>query len=556
MMRICKKFLSVVLALNMSLALALTVAGCFHSKIGEDTLVIDVVFPGLSGMKPADQENNPVAEKIREETGVTIKANFHEGSVTNKLTSIVSMGTTSDLIMFRYGGTDDGADKIVKDAIAADFFLPIGDYTEGMQNLEPNYTTGLSQNFVKNGIDDPDFNGKRYILPMHTAKDNENETNWGYTVYGRKDILEDLGVDPYSVHTSQQLYDIAKRISEGGYKDVNGNPVIPAGCWQQGWSYEVFLNSFKYRQMTSILENEDGSLTWLGMDDKMVEEAKFMQKMIKEGLFDSEAFTQTDSVAKEKHVNGSVALTGAHYSHIQNALEYTLYEDHPEMRYVPMGPIYDANGNPYMPETYTTMGLSATAVFVVPASTKKIDKIIKYLDYINSEEGRKLVYLGIEGKDWEYDENGVIRTTEEYKNNLKADGRYATDRGISSIYTYGVARLENNVYERANDVEGDPAVEYREIVREMYPLVRVDGVAATFWDDEFSRRDELLEVLITNDYKTMIESCYFANSAADIDNKVLAYRRAISKNGLMNDYLEFVKNRAAEARAEGTNVLF
>ncbi len=556
MMRICKKFLSVVLALIMSLALALTVAGCFHSKIGEDTLVIDVVFPGLSGMKPADQENNPVAEKIREETGVTIKANFHEGSVTNKLTSIVSMGTTSDLIMFRYGGTDDGADKIVKDAIAADFFLPIGDYTEGMQNLEPNYTTGLSQNFVKNGIDDPDFNGKRYILPMHTAKDNENETNWGYTVYGRKDILEDLGVDPYSVHTSQQLYDIAKRISEGGYKDVNGNPVIPAGCWQQGWSYEVFLNSFKYRQMTSILENEDGSLTWLGMDDKMVEEAKFMQKMIKEGLFDSEAFTQTDSVAKEKHVNGSVALTGAHYLHIQNALEYTLYEDHPEMRYVPMGPIYDANGNPYMPETYTTMGLSATAVFVVPASTKKIDKIIKYLDYINSEEGRKLVYLGIEGKDWEYDENGVIRTTEEYKNNLKADGRYATDRGISSIYTYGVARLENNVYERANDVEGDPAVEYREIVREMYPLVRVDGVAATFWDDEFSRRDELLEVLITNDYKTMIESCYFANSAADIDNKVLAYRRAISKNGLMNDYLEFVKNRAAEARAEGTNVLF
>ena len=56
MMRICKKFLSVVLALIMSLALALTVAGCFHSKIGEDTLVIDVVFPGLSGMKPADQD--------------------------------------------------------------------------------------------------------------------------------------------------------------------------------------------------------------------------------------------------------------------------------------------------------------------------------------------------------------------------------------------------------------------------------------------------------------------------------------------------------------------
>lgn len=555
-MRTWKRFCSVLMATVLCLALAVNFTGCFKSNVDEDTLVIEVVFPGLSGMKPADQKNNPVANKIREETGLSIVANFTEGSVTSKLTSIVSMGTESDLIMFRYGGTDDGADKIVKDAIAAGFFVPIGDYTKGMENLEPNYTTGLSQNFVKNGIDDPDFEGKRYILPMHTAKDIENETNWGYTVYGRKDILDDLGIDPYEVHTSQQLYDIAKRISQGGYKDVNGNPVIPASCWQQGWSYEVFLNSFKYRQMTSILENEDGSLTWQGMDDMMVEEAKFMQKMIKEGLFDSEAFTQTDSVAKEKHINGSVALTGAHYSHIQNALEYTLYEDHPEMRYVPMGPIYDANGNPYMPETYTTMGLSATAVFVVPSSTKKLDKIIKYLDYINSEEGRTLVYLGIEGEDWEYNEDGEIRTTQLYRNKIKEDGRYGTDRGISSIYTYGVARLDNNIYEKANDVEGDPAVEYREKVREMYPLVRVDGVVATFWDDEFSRHDELLEVLITNDYKKMIESCYFANSASDIDNKVLAYRRAISKNNLMNDYLAFIKDRAAQARSEGINVLF
>lgn len=555
-MRVLKRLCGVIMAATTCLAPIINFTGCFNSNVDEDTLVIEVVFPGLSGMKPADQKNNPVADKIREKTGVNIVANFTEGSVTSKLTSIVSMGTESDLIMFRYGGTDDGADKIVKDAIAAGFFLPIGDYTKGMENLEPNYTTGLSQNFVKNGIDDPDFNGKRYILPMHTAKDTENETNWGYTVYGRKDILDDLGIDPYEVHTSQQLYDIAKRISRGKYKDINGNTVIPASCWQQGWSYEVFLNSFKYRQMTSILENGDGSLTWQGMDDMMVEEAKFMQKMIKEGLFDSEAFTQTDSLAREKHVNGSVALTGAHYSHIQNALEHTLYEDHPEMRYVPMGPIYDANGNPYMPETYTTMGLGATAVFVVPSSTKKLDKIIKYLDYINSEEGRTLVYLGIEGEDWEKTEKGEIRTTKLYRDKIKEDGRYGTNRGISSIYTYGVARLDNNIYEKANDVDGDPAVEYREKVREMYPLVRVDGVVATFWDDEFSRHDELLEVLITNDYKKMIESCYFANSASDIDNKVLAYRRAISKNNLMKDYLTFVKNSAAKARAEGINVIF
>lgn len=536
----------------------LSLPGCsVGGGVGEDTLVIDVVFPGLSGMKPKNQESNAVADVIKEKTGITLKVNFHDSDPTQKLSSFFTLGTEgTDLIMFRYGGTDDGADKIVKDAIAADYLLPIGDYVEGDENLVPNFTTGLSQNLVKNGIDNEKFYGKRYILPMHAAKDLENETNWGYTVYGRQDILEDLGVNPDEVHTSEQIYDIARRIKEGGYKDVNGNPVIPASCWQQGWSYEVFLNSFKHRQMTNIVEEADGSLTWVGMKDDMVNEAKFMQKMLKEGLFDSEAFTQTDSAAKEKYVNGSVGLTGAHYGAIVSALEYTLYDKHPEMRYVPLGPIYDANGNPYMPETYTTLGLDATAVFIVPSTSKKIEQIVKYLSFINSDEGRRLVYLGIENEDWTYGEDGKIVMTDAYKQAAKADGRYATDRGIGSIYTYGVSRLENKVYEDAMAEPDKPATIYRQKVREMYPLVRVDGVSATFWDDQFDKRDKLLEVLITNDYKQLIESCYFANSPGDIDAKILAYRRAISKNNLMNDYLAFIKERVAQARNNGMTVLF
>ena len=531
-------------------------AGCGTQGKKEDVIDIMVVWPGLSGANPSNQANNAVADVIKEKTGLTIKVEFVETTPANKLTSIFAMGKNMpSVIMCPYYGTDAGESKQLKMAAKDGLLLPWDPYLSEDSNLRDAFTVGLAQDFIERGMKAEEFKGKNYILPMHTAATPEDETNWGYTVYGRKDILEALQVDPKEINSSEDLYELAKKIRDGNFKDVNGQKVIPASCWQNGWAYEVFLNSFKPRQFTSILEDEKGNLSWLGMTELIEQEAKFMNKMLNEGLFDKEAFTQSDAVAVSKYISGSVGLTGAHYMGIQNQLEYTLYAEHPEMRYIPLGPILDANGKAYMPETYRMEGVMGGPCMVMTKDCKYPEQVVKYLEFINSEEGKRLVYYGIEGKDW-IEKDGKIKMTQEYFDGIDADSKYGINRGIGSIYTYGVSRLHNNETEEAFVREDDKGYIYKKEVQEMYPLDLVSGTVATAWDKEFPRYDELIEIMITNDYKTVIESAYFAQSNLEIDISIRKYREAINQGGIMDEYLAFVKEKVAQARAKGINVLF
>lgn len=566
-----KRIIKVIASIILLFIFALGVVAC-GGKSDSSTIDILVVWPGLSGAKPSDQQNNAVANVIKERTGLTVNVTFSDVEPAQKLTSIFAIGRNMpSVIMCPYYGTNEGESKQLKMAAKDGLLLSWDEYITDAENLTDAFNVGLASGYIENGLGAEEFGGKKYLLPMHTAATVEDETNWGYTVYGRKDILDALGVDPTSIHTSEQIYDLTKQIQAGivdadgnkidDFKDINGNKVIPASCWQNGWAYEVFLNSYKYRQFTSIIEHKDENaecgftLEWLGMNDIVVQEAKFMNKMIKEGLFDKEAFTQSDSTAVGKYVTGSVALTGAHYTGIQSQLEYSLYAEHPEMRYVPIGPIYDANGNARMPETYRMNGVSGGPVMVMTKDCKNPEAVVKYLNYINSEEGKKLVYFGIEGEDYTVTEDG-IKMTEEYFNNVDQNSKYGVDRGIDAVYTYGVSRLHNNEYEKAYLRSGTDEATVRQQAKDMYPLELVDGVVATNWDKDFSRYDELIEIMLTNDYSTIIQSAYFAESDIELTVAIKNYRKAINQDGIMDEYLAYVKQKVIEARAKGINVLF
>ena len=90
----------------------------------------------------------------------------------------------------------------------------------------------------------------------------------------------------------------------------------------------------------------------------------------------------------------------------------------------------------------------------------------------------------------------------------------------------------------------------------MYPLELVDGVVATTWDRDFPKYDQLIEIMLTNDYATIIQSAYFAESSIELEVAIENYRKAINQNGIMDEYLAYVKGKVAEARAAGKNVLF
>lgn len=535
--------------------------GIFKEEFDEDTVNITVVWDGLSYLDVDDASNNAVGNKIKEQTGISVNLTFTSGSEAENLNRIFAAGKNfPDVLMFPYWGGADASSAVIRDAAEAgylqDFDSLIAQY--GAKNLESAFTQGVSSDFIEYEFGAEEFGGKHYILPMHTPYSAEETKNHGYTVYCREDILKDLNVNAGDIRSSQDVYALAEKISAGNYKDINGNRIVTATTWGNGWSYECYLNSFKTRGFTNILDNGDGTYTWNAMSGELDEEVKFMNRFVSSGLFDMSAFSQTSTQALQKHVTGGVGLTAATYDHIYENLAGTLYKTNPEMRYVPLGPILDASGNAAMPETLRGDGEYGFAALAITKDCKNAESVMRYLNYINSEEGKRLAYLGIEGEDWHYVDDGtgkmVPQMTDAYFASTKDNFDYKYTRGINSIYTLGVSRVHWDELSYAWHEGGEDP--FYTQVKAMYPVQIKEGTRASNFDDGYSKIETFRNRLTSVNYATMVTQMYTANSEAEALEKLASYRAKLDKGSVLTDYMVWFTENANKLKAEGKKLLF
>lgn len=548
-----KKIVSIIICVIMITLTCLTMGACTpKDPEGVTTIKLSVVWNGLSYMKPSSDDNR-IASKILENTGVKLDVKWVNGTENEQLVRIFSTGRNMpDVIMAPYWGGGDACSDTIRKAARDGLIIPLDDLiSQYAPNLEGAYTTGVAKSFIQNELSAEEFDGKKYIIPMHTPKNIDEYQNWGYTVYCRKDILESLNVDPSSITSSEDVYELAKKISAGNFTDINGNSIIPASCWANGYGAECYMNSYKTHNITEIVDKGD-HYEWSAMQDNVTDEVVFMQKMISEGLFDKTAFSHNETTALSKHVTGGVGLTATQYPYLKNNLEDTLYAEHPEMEYIPLGPILDANGDAYMPNTvYEEGGYYGFAVLMVSKDCKeeKLEALMKYLNYINSEEGMLLAYLGEEGIDYTVTEDGKYKMTDEFFRNEDADPDYAYNQGIDTYFTFGCSRVPFNTFEEARAETED--LTYK-AVKEMYPIVEKSGLRASSWDDDYAKIDYLHGILETIDYSMTIQSAYCASTKDEALKKLNDYRSAIKSKGYLEDYLDWLYNKLSSL----SNILF
>ena len=517
-----------------------------------ENINLAVIWNGISGVYPKNGTDNPVAAKVRQETKINVNFTFYDGFENDNLMRIFAVGKNMpDVIMAPYWGGGDACSATIRQAVEDGLLIPVDEYLEEYApNLKESWTVGVSENFQQLELSDPVFEGKKYIIPMQTpAAGEENLTNWGYTVYCRDDILKALNVDPNSIHSSNDLYELAKKIKAGDFRDINGNKIIVASTFANGWSYDCYVNSFRSRKnMTNIIQKEDGTLDWICNSTDLEEEIKFMNKMINEGLFDKTAFTHNENTVVQKMITGGVAMTATIYSKLDQTLSNTLYVEHPEMQYVPLGPIYDANGEACMPDGYReASGEYGFPVLLVTKDCKDPSLVMKYLNYINSEEGKLLGNLGIEGEDWEYDSEGNIVRTELWKTEFAKNPNYAIERGTKYLYI-GMSQVP---YHKINQVDYADDEIYQKVVS-MYPVRTISGTFANSWDDEYAQIEYLRNILSAMSYQTTIESAYCAKSEQEALDILYRYRNNLNSGGYMSGYLKWL----AEKVKTKENVIF
>ena len=500
---------------------------------------------------PSDTYNNEVAAAIRDKIGVTVEIEGIMMSETEKLNMVFASGDMPDIINGPYWGGDSGETQVFKKAAAEGRLLPLDDSIGNYENLKDSWQVGyVTEAFLENDLEDPRFNGHHYFIPSGIAASAENITNWGYGIFARKDIVEDIGVDPQSIKTTDDLYDFLVKVRDGGYKDVNGNAIIPASTFHEGWDLSGYSLNFKNKQLTNYVKQDDGTYTYYQLTDDWVNEQLFIWKLVNEGILDKECFKTTDAMAEQKAGNGTVAVFSLQYGTIVNATKATgLHQNHPEMRYIPIGPLNYASGEPLV--QLEQKGSGGSGVYCFPTSCKNLEAALTWFNYLNSEEGQLLAYYGFEGDTYEM-VDGQPRLMPEILERKQAGDSTVDDelreRGIN-LYGAPATVLVRRVtwFGELNPGDADAADADVEAYKEMRPVEQVEGYPIDKLAMQYPEYDTVKSFLTegTKESDTK-QQAYFASTEEEARSMLEGYQEYLrtAEGGIMEDFLQYVTEQS------------
>ena len=219
-----------------------------------------------------------------------------------------------------------------------------------------------------------------------------------YYLFYRKDILDELGLEE---PTNMDEFEAVLMKVKEAYPDM-----LPL-CWRAG--YEAFF------------ANQMGHSGWWGLDYKDGKESGEMALWIEtEGMKD--VYATINRFARNGLLNAETTTydmdqtyelmkSGKGFACITAADGGIIFQDSA-----------DEAGEDWTWKMLTEPfddyqsyhGLGGWAGFFITKNCKDPETAIRFLAYMRSEEGRRLGSWGIEGLDWEFDENGNFTWTDRY----------------------------------------------------------------------------------------------------------------------------------------------
>lgn len=486
---------------------------------------------------PDGFNNGPVAQEIIKRTGVKIIAETITSSETEKLAAVFASDDLPDITNGPFWSTNPGGEgELIKRAAIDGQLLGLNEYIDNYPNIKKAMLEGVAQAFVEQHLENADFEGERYIIPNKPGSDDD-VTNWAYGVYARKDILESLGVAPESITTEEALRDLLEKIKAGGFVDINGKPVIPAGNWHNGWSYDQYVLGYEPGGFTSWGLNPDtGRIEPREMLQNEADRLLYMRNLIADGLYDAEALTQTDTMGKEKMATGRVATFGCHWPHMNSFFESTLYLTNPEMEYIPLGPILMKDGE--APKSVNRKGAFGFGCLFLSSRISNPEKALDLIEFLMSKEGKLLVTFGIEGVHYNMVDGNPVRTEEWTKIKAEDQQRY---------YLEGFGYGNLSVDDLSKSWGWDPDYNKPGYVhaREVRPLSFFDGFTADDIKNTWPGIAGYNEEMATVNYDDLKKVAMSASSDAECLQILEDYRAKMRSAGF-EDMINFVNEKIKE----------
>ncbi|MFC5401529.1 extracellular solute-binding protein [Cohnella soli] len=518
------------------------------------TWIADRKIKGLVFMGTDDytEDMNPeIKAKVKELTGIDFEIQIMKAdhSIDGLIAGLAS-GDLPDFIAFYLNNSGRPEMPVILKAAREGMFTDLTPFMKESKVYSKYLEKGYLPIDTEYGVMfRPEFNGSTYFAHMNINREGGYTTNIVGGPFIRKDIAEALNVDPRTITTTEQVYELAKKIKAGNFKDSNGKDVTPIGPeYWGGLSAGSAENGKLFNDLEwgapdqRIKQDKDGNIVHEAETPYAMKKVEFISKLLKEKLMQPEFFTMDESRATEGAVNGSWAII---------ANMHSMQDFNQDVHYLPLGPIKDVDGSTQMKLAFKS-GYSGWAI---PSTTKNPQDIVKFADFLASTQGKLLWKYGLEGRDYTMGADGKPVVKQEVIDLKAKDPNEAKKLGFDGVgNSWGnilgstdndnIADFgEENWADKLNAGKSKGADIVAEYVnwkeQRKNALVR-DAYTPTAFLGEFDRGTELKAAL--NNYNDSLIKAYYSKSKEDAQ-KILDNALKQMKAAGLDDYLKLITEK-------------
>ena len=386
--------------------------GSAASSKGDGDVIEFTAFFAVPGAEKND--NNEIKEIIAEKTGAKVKETWLTGQTASEAVgTIVAGGEYPDFI--------DGGDAM-KTLYDAGALVAWDDYIDKYPNIKEYYS---DEEWDKFRQDDGHIYWMNQFNNIYGEDKTTTHNDEAFWVQAR--VLE--WADYPEIKTLDQYFDLLTSYAEANPTMEDGTKNIPYTILCEDWRYFCLENAPQfldgYPNDGSVIVDPEGPTI---VDYNTTDTAKrYFQKLNEEyhkGNVDPESFTQTYDEYIAKLSTGAVLgmcdqwwdfAFDVHDVFKQQGLDTI------GCNYVPLGLTIDEG----MENQWHTTGgtLSVASGLGITTSCQDVDAAFQFVNDLLGQEVHDLRYWGVQGVDYDVDENGMYFRTEDQRMNA-ADTAY------------------------------------------------------------------------------------------------------------------------------------
>jgi putative aldouronate transport system substrate-binding protein len=417
--------------------------------------------------------DDPVAQKITEETGVTLELQHPVGGDEQAIPLMIAGGDYPDMIF---------AKGDIGKLIGAGGVIKLDDLIEEKgNNLKAMYGDQLDR--LRNSIEDPSI----YTVGTYGVEQAHWETSG--TTQIQLDVLRELGYPEINT-----IYDFEDALTAyiDKYPEIDGQKTIGLSLLGSDWRWLITVgdpSSFALGLAGDgqwAVDDNTGETTYKFTLPEIKEYFKWLNHMNDIGLLDPESFTHTHDTYIAKISSGRVLGLADQDWDYGDAVNALLTDGKEWRTYAPLPVTINENQRSQALKDY---GFAGGWGISITSTSEHQEKAFEFLNWMASEEAQILLNWGIEGVNYDIvDGKRVMK--EEDRERRKNDSNYGKETGVGYYVhpfpNWGNGAVDSNGQSITPDAQEDIIAEYSAAEKEVIGQYDMES-----WIDWFPPTEEL-----------------------------------------------------------------